>query len=480
MQEAFRNHNIKLIPKEYDKISCIGKRISLNQGRNEARIRSVEVGEHVESSRLAQATVTSSNIVGQVTKLNTADNIGQLDLTAEMDATETVLDNFQLYDDSAALRVEWVKTGLNADLEEAIVSPNDSSTKSARFPLKILANEWVNTISSLDLENQQIQFDYIQTVSGLLGKFEFFIGDGTNTKSIEVSPAFAAVWDTLSVLESDMKDDEATTPDVTAITKIGFRVSDSSNNQFFYIDNLVYSQGTGSVILKLFDMGDTKPVSASTTIDSGTQYTTLGDLGIKGSTSSTVTLSLKPGKNIYKVEDFCAGAAREHPDNNLLTQGNYYIFTINYVDVDVIVWGPDEVNFNEIDYYEDGFAFSAANEAATITALGEAKHISFIYTTAVTSYITALGVKFYDENGAETVSDIASEVKAYLESREMEISAHPLISGNGMGTFSVDISSSPELMEPGSKIECYYNSAPGDSAKSLLILSEYRTKGTGI
>ena len=462
----------------FNSIIRSSKRIKINKGQlNKVRLRPHCIGPHVESSRAVQSTVTSSNIVGQIFK-NTKDNIHDLSATMSIGGTETAIDDFEGYADSAALQAEWVETNQAAVLEEVIVSPNESSTKSARFSLQVAADEWVNTIAEVDFTGKKFTFDFIQTVGGEAASFDFFIGDGADTKSVNISAEFSQVWSTIEILESDMVNDGATSPDITAITDIGFRVADRGIGEFFYIDNLTHAVGTGSAELKLFDLGTSLP-SPAATLDGGTQYTTLGDLGITGIQASSVTVPLNAGINLYHVDGFAAGIAPEIPANALLNIGNYYAFTINYVDVDVDVYGPD-ASFG-VKYYRDGYAFTAANESAAITRIGDGlNHLMFIISFIQDVEVRGIEVRYYDSSGNEVLSDILSSSTIYIEDTNMDIKSAIMLPSNGLGTTALDISSAPESAEAGSKVEIYYSSAPNDAVDSICLCVTWGNGGVEV
>jgi len=461
--------NIKVVDSSYDTPGGTSKRVKINKGQlNKLRLRPHRIDGHVESSRTIQGIVTSTNIVGQIFKAS-ADNLESLNLTMSIGGTETSIDNFESYADSAELQAVWEESNRVATLEEVIVSPNSSSTKSAKFNLRTLADEWINTIAGTDFTGKKFTFDFLQTIDGTTGSFEFFIGDNAETKSINISAQFAQNWETIEILESDMVDDGATSPDMTAIITIGFRVSDNANNEFFYIDNLTHAVGEGSVELKLFDLGASLP-AVGVTLSDGTQYTTLGDLGVTGVQASSVTIPLRPGINLYHVEEFAAGIGKEMPSNVLINKDNFYAVTINYIDVDADVYGVD--SSLGIKYYRDGYAFTATNESSAITRIGDGlNHIMFLVPHITDVYVTKIGVTFYDSSGNEVVSDISSASTVYIEDNNMKVIVSPLQTSNGVSSAVFDLETKPVFVPEGSKIEIYYSSGSGEDAVDSICLS---------
>ncbi len=476
-QSAIRDSNTKVVPSEFSTLNGSSKRVLVNRGRlNKVRLRPHTVGEHVESSREIQATVASGLIAGQAFQ-PAIDNIHGLGVTLAIGGTATDIDNFELYADSAALRLKWIKTGQNADLEEVIVSPNSSSSKSMALKMKNAGDEWAFTFAApVDMTNQQIAFDSLQTVPATTASVDLFLSDGTNTKSVNISTQFPNLWTTSNILESALSDDGGTSPTITAITKIGFRVRTNKNNEFIYIDNMTYSLGEGNVTAKLYNMGASIPVSGVTSIDDGTQYTTLGDLGISGVQVASIDITLRPGINSYHLEDFSAGVAKEIPANVVLTPNNYYIFTLTYVDVNVSVYGPD-TSF-AIKYYTNGFAFTTPNTATAITAIGAYSDLAFtLEAVASDSWVSHVEFQALDSSGEKVTPHIESRVTVYVENAEMTKDAPIVMDGNGLPSFVVDLKEKPARVMPGGKVECYYTSAPNDTVDSIVFLQRHYDKG---
>lgn len=466
VQPALRITNIKPVDLSFNSRSMTSKRVLSNLAhRNEVRIRPHRIAAAVESGRVVQSTVTASNIVAQAF-VSEFDNIYDTSLVLELNGTPTVIDNFESYNNSAELQAAWPAVVNDAELEEVVVSPNASSTQSMRVQLDNPNDAWTKTVV-LDLTDKQINFDAIQTVPGIVGNFSFFIGDGVNTKSINIADQFASVWVSHSVGELDLVEDGAGTTDVSAITEIGFRVNNKQNNSFVYIDNLTFSDGFGNVEIKLFRMGSNIPEPGVAKISDGTQYTTLGDLGISGKQLSSVTIPLKAGKKTYRMEDFSAGVGIEIPGNVLLVPGDYYILTISYVDVNVKVYGTDP-SFN-IDYYPSGYAFTAPDEDTAITKIGEFNDIAFKTTANVDAQI--VGIQFCVFNASnEVVSPSSdSDISIYIEGPQMEHLSDELVHGNGIPPMDIDLHVNSEFCPRGGKVELYYTSGESDIARSLFL-----------
>jgi hypothetical protein len=448
------------VPNTYTNLTSNGIEFLVSKGQlNKLRLRPQILNEHAESSREVQGTVNASTIVGQVFKAS-QDNINGLMLTLESAAGVT-LDDFESYADSAALQLVWVKGGTNeALLETAIV---ESGSKSMNLPLGILNDDWVDTISSTDYTGTTFEFDYYQDVPFSLAKVAFFIGDGANTKALQLPINATAQWIHFSIDETSMVEDGATT-DVSAITKIGFRVDDRQPNADGYVDNLTATAAPGSISLKLWDMGTSIPVSATTSIDDGTQFTQLGDIGFTAP-AAAITLPLEGGKRLYVVKNFVAGVALEIPSNTVLTVGNYYLVTLNYVDTNVDVFGPDTSFLT--DYYTSGYAFTAPNESTAITAVGPYSDLMFGILSTQDVYLTGF-FQFID-----AIPGNNSLVNIFVEDLNMAITDIITIGVRAAQEIEADISIRPMPMEKGGKFELYYNDDATDSVSGIGLSMAY-------
>jgi len=451
------------VPASFSRRTCTGDTFGVATGQlNKYRIRPAILNEHAESSRDEQAVVTSSLIVGQVFKAS-QDNINGIMLTLESAAGAT-LDDFESYADSAALQAVWIETDAAdpATLETTIVK---GGTQAMALPLSAtVADEWQDSVSSTDYTGYTFEVDYYQTNNYSQAKLSFYIGDGTNTKSTSLVTAAPNVWQHFELLESNMSEDGGGTTDVTAITEIGFRLTDRHAGAVGYIDNLTATPAPGSVSLKIWDMGASIPVTAVTSIDDGTQYTQIGDRGILGAVVAALDVPLIGGKRLYTVKGFACGTAPEIPANTMLTAGNYYALTINYVDTNVSVYGPDSSIRN---YYTNGFAFTAPDEATAITALGADNDCMFgIYSTA-DIYINRLIKDYNAEPGADATDQV------FTEDQYMNIT--DIIKGNGHPPqdSAIDYLDRKYFMAKGGKFEVYHNSDGTDSVTQADVAMCY-------
>ena len=415
------------------------------------------LNEHSESSREIQATVTSTNIVGQVFKAS-KDNISALMLTLES-AAGIALDDFESYADSAALQLEWVKSGTSeATLEETIVK---TGSKAMSLPCSLIDGVWTNTITSTDYTGFTGSFDAYFTETFAKLKVSVFIGDGTNTKSLQLAQANKDIWHKYEILESAMSEDGGTPTDVTAITKIGFRVDLKDIGSVCIIDNLIATPPPGDVRIKLWDMGETKPEIGVTSIDDGTQYTQIG-----AALAASYDMPLLGGFRFYHIHNFTAGIDKSVPSNELLNIGHYYIIQLEYVDTDVSVYGPD-TSFS-IQYYENGFAFTAPDEATAISAPTDPADNTYsdlmfgIFSTQDV-YFTSVTWRF------DATPNGNSAIHVFLESPSMEITDvvvdHEI---SPEDTFTTDLSKRPMLLEDGGNLEFYYNDDHSDSVTKVI------------
>lgn len=447
-------------PTTYTNLTSSGIKVLATKGQlNKLRLRPQILNEHAESSREIQGTVNASTIVGQIFKAS-QDNINGLMLTLES-AAGTTLDDFESYANSTALQAVWVKGGTNEALLETTIA--EAGSKSMNLPLSVLNDDWVDTIGSTNYTDTTFELDYYQDVAFSAAKVAFFIGDGANTKSIQLANNNVNQWQHFEINENAMAEDGGTT-DMTAITKVGFRVDDSRANADGYIDNLVAVPVPGNISLKLWDMGATLPVSATTSIDDGTQVTQLGDIAF-ATAAASITLPLIGGKRLYIIKNFVAGPAIEIPTNQLLTVGNYYIITLNHVDTNVSVYGPDS-SFS-INYYTNGYAFTAPDEATAITALGAYNDLMFGILSTQDVYLTGFD-QFLD---AAPGND--SETNIFVEDSDMGITNISALGGRSAQAIEADISLRPMFLEKGGKFELYYNDDASDSVSSIGLTMSY-------
>jgi len=415
------------------------------------------LNEQVESSREIQSVVTSSNIVGQVFQAS-KDNISALMLTLES-AAGISLDNFESYANTTALRVEWVKSGTNeADLEETIVKTGD---KAMSLLGTVLNDEWVNTITSTDYTDFTGSFDAYFDKEFDKFKVSVFIGDGTNTKSAQLAQKDKNIWGKYEVSEASMSEDGGGTTDVTAITKIGFRIDDAEGGKVSIIDNLIATPPPGDIRIKLWDMGTSIPVAGVTSIDSGNQYVTIG-----AALAASYAQPLLGGKRVYHIHEFTAGTNKALPNNPLLTPDNYYIIQLEYIDTDVNVYGPD-TSFSH-QYYSNGFAFTAPNESTAIAlpatpADNTYSDIMFGIFSMQDVYYTSISWRFDAEpNGDSAIHVFIEDTSMVITDMVVDHEVQP------EQEFTTDINLRPMFSEDGGKLEFYYNDDHSDAVSKVI------------
>jgi hypothetical protein len=448
------------VPVSFTKGTSNGKTWIVAKGQlNKLRLRPQVLNEHVESSREMQGVVNASTIVGQIFKAS-HDNINGLMLTLES-AGGVTLDDFESYANSAALQGVWVKGGANQALLETTIVKSD--TQSMNLPLDAINDDWVKTVTSTDYTDYTFSFDYYQDREFDKAKVAFFVGDGVNTKSIQL-PVEKNTWSHFEVNEKAMTEDGGGTTDITAITKIGFRIDQKEVNKNGYVDNLGVTAPPGEVELKLWDMGTSPPISATTALDDGTQFTQLGDIGFNGGTgAASVKLSLRGGKQMYLVNEFVAGVALEIPTNELLTANHYYALSLHYVDTDVDVYGPDSSFGNN--YYKSGYAFTAPDTATPITQVGVNNDLMFGILSTQAVYINTV-VKFFDAQPGTNATEYI-----FVEDRNMSITDLMVGAFQPLQQVQAEFDRSPVLLTKGGKFEVYFNDdfTDGVSAASVLI-----------
>jgi len=447
------------VPPTYTGQTASGEVYNIQPGQlNKLRLRPQILNEHAESSRNVIGTVTSTNIVGQIFKAS-HDNINGIDITVES-AAGSVFEDFESYADSAALQVEWVEGTNAATLETTIV---EEGNKSMKLQMDTLGDEWINTITSTDFTSYTGHIHIYQDKEYNKAKLRFFAGDGSETASMPLVIPLKNVWYELDVDMDNLTEDSATPVDKTAITKIGFRVEDKEPGKFAYIDHMITTPPPGEFSVKLWDMGASIPVSTTTSIDDGTQYEKIGDLGISGLQESEYVISLHGGKRQYHIDGFVAGTAEEIPANELLTVDNYYLITLNYVDTNISVYGPNPA-WN--DYYESGYAFTAPDEATAITATGAQEDIQFLIYSVQDVYVSNF-VQFMDAAPGSN-----SRWLMNIEDENMRITG--VIASGTIGQQAINKEfSRPYKMVKGSKFELNYNDDASDSVTQISLNFQY-------
>lgn len=455
-------------PRAFTKTMSNGETFLIAKGQlNKLRIRPCVINEHAESSREAQAMVDVTTIVGQIIKLS-HDNINCLSLT--MESNESVeVDTFESYADSAALQTEWVETdpGDPALLETVIIN---GGAKSMNIPMSAtILDEWVNTIGATNYAGYTFGLYYQQNSTYALSKVSFFIGDGTNTKSFPLVINNVDSWTHFEINEAAMSveanDATANPPSMAAITQVGFRLDDVHPTGEAYIDDLLATPAPGSVNLELWDMGVTLPTASTDSIDDGVQYTTLGDLGLNGGTTvAAFNLQLQGGKRFYNIS-FAAGVALEIPSNVTLNVDNYYALTINYVDTEVNIYGPD-TSFT-YQYYNSGYAFTAPDKSTAITAIGTYSDLMFIVFSTQRVYLT----QYFQ--AIDAVPGAAADTNIFIEGPDMEITGILSVNTRPIQFISADLAFRPYLILKGGKFEQYYNDDFMDSVGSINMQIGY-------
>jgi len=440
------------VPGDFTKLTSNTASGIINKGNlNKIKFTPRILNEHAESSREVQGIVSSGNIVGQIFKAS-KDNISALMLTLES-AGGVVVDNFEGYADSAALQAAWVETGALATLEEVIVK---TGSKAMSLPTTNVADEWERTAAPANYTDYTGTFSAYFSHAVSQQQISIYIGDGVNTKSLALSQVSPGVWQDFEVNENAMNEDGGGTTNIEAITVIGYRIVAKRTGGTVIIDDLESVPHPGSVKVKLWDMGPDVPVSTTTRIDDGTQYEKIGV-----AEAASYDIPLVGGKKIYHVHMFTAGINKAVPSNELLNIDHYYLFQLEYVDTDVSVYGPD-TSFNT-NYYENGYAFTAPDEATAITAIGDYSDLMFGIFSTQDVYFTSISWRFDAEpNGS-------SSIHVFLEDAGMIIT--DIIVDHEVSPeqeFTADVSLRPMFLEAGGKLEFYYDDDYSDSVSIVI------------
>lgn len=447
-----------IVPSTFTKQITSGSSFTVIKGNlNRFRLYPQIRDEYVEEAGDIVGTIATGLIVGQIFKAS-YDNINTLELTLKSGATATVIDNIEGYASDAALQAVWVESGNKAVRESTIISPNNSSTQSMKIDLDSNGDEWVKTISLIDLTETVFNLDYYQTKEFNKAKVSLFISDGTNSKSIQLSVANKDVWQSFTLSEEAMIEDGVGITNSAAITKIGFRVDDKDGDEFGYIDNISYQPKPGHIDIKLWDMGSSLPISGTTKLIDGTQYAQL----TYNKNVDYIRLGLLPGKRRYLVREFLAGLH----GGTAITVDNYYIISLHYVDQDTIVYGDAGGN----NLYNNGFGFTTTGESVAITTMGTGNDCFFSLFHTQDVYLTKVIAGTHNR-----IAGPASDITILLEStgeviNETIMTNVPLVSELGV---DIDLVHTPAYLPNKGKLEIYYNDDETDNVADINIAATY-------
>jgi len=277
----------------------------------------------------------------------------------------------------------------------------------------------------------------------------FSISDGTNTASMTFLASQVGVFDEQALELSVLAALGAPGPvDLSAITSYSFTTANKFKTGYTTnVDGLRLSEASGAFSVKFFDLGPTLPVSGTDTLVAGTPIA-LGDLGIHGHQHPAIRVELNGGKAILNIPDFIHGVAREIPSETFLTPGNYYAIAFEYLDTDVTIYGADPA-FG-VDYYPDGYAFSAPYEASPIVSVGPNQDCAFILYESDAVWIDRVEIVPDADVGAADFALVAEDQAMRLR-----------VIGRGtlQGSIPVEMrfEDRPIYLPIGGKIELYYS-----------------------
>lgn len=453
-----------IVPASFTKSTTLQKPFSVAKGAlNRFRLRPEVFNEHVDSSREVQGIVDATTIVGQIFKAS-ADNINSAYLTMSS-AGGTPLDDFESYANSAALQAVWVASADLATISTVVV---DTGLQSMALPSgAVVGNTWTRTITASDLTGFTGSLRLLSTDSYIDFKVSIALSDGVNTKRYHLVIPSANSWYTLDINEGDMTEDDILNPtDVTAITSVIFRIEDKKPGASLYVDEMIQTAPAGSVELKLWDMGTTMPVSGTTALDDGTQYTTLNDLTDQSPAASYI-IDLVGGQRLYHLHHFAAGVAEEIPTNNLLNINHYYALTLHYVDTEVNMYGPNTSFLTK--YYTNGYAFTAASTAGVMTAIGAYSDLMFTIFSTQDVFMYAMDAR------ADELPNGNAEFHAAVEDKYMTTT--DVIHTHGVYVpqqNSLDLTYCPVKIPKGGKFELDYGDDASDSVTKIALSMSYK------
>ena len=442
------------VPNEFTKITSNASTVLISKGgQNKIDFFPRIINEQQESAREIQSTITSTNTVNQIIKIS-KDNMSALLVNLESAASVSI-DDFESYANSAALQAAWIATGALATLETVTVF---AGSQAMSLPTTNVLDEWERTSAPQDYTGYTGAFRAYFSHVFSQQKLAVYIKDSVgNNKSFTIIQEAANAWCNCSVNESAMVENPANTldTDITDITKIGYRVITKKLGGTVIIDDLASIPPGGEVEIKWWNMGSEIPVPGVTSINDGVQYDQIG-----GAAASSYFLQLLGGKRTYHIEEFTAGLDKAVPGTKVLTVNNYYLLELKYVDTDVSVYGAD-TSFNN-NYYTNGFACTAPDEATPITAIGEFSDLMFGIMSAQEVYFTKVGWRFNAEpNGNSSIIVVLEDINMDVTDVVIDHEAAPEQS------FDTDISLRPMHLDVGGKLEFYYDDDPLDSVTNV-------------
>jgi hypothetical protein len=462
------------VPIEANSQTSNGRTWTTRKGElNHYRLRPRILTEHVETARGEQATVTSSQLVGQIFRAST-DNINGIYLTLES-ASGTTIDNFESYADSAALQAVWTETDAAdpAALATVIVG---TGTKSMLLPMSAtVGDEWYKTNVVTDYTGYTFEMQWYQSVSFSQAQMSFYIQDNVgNSKYLPLVVEQADAWETFDFQETAMVETtgNSTDTDTTKILRVGFRLDDNRVNADGYADEIKAIPEPGEIALELWDMGTTLPTSGVTTLNDGNQYEELGDRGINGGTVSTnITVELIGGKRLYDIYEFIAGTALEIPGNTTITNDNYYALVLRYVDTDVTVFGANTTYSNQ--YYNSGYAFTATNNITVMSQIGTYNDICFGIFAAEDAYLNTLITQYRQSDGSAAAPGLDAVEIVNIENRNMYITDYLVGASRPQPFVIAEFKDTRPYMPKGSKLEVNHTDDSSDNVNSVSVFIGY-------
>lgn len=437
------------VPGSYTCITSNTSTVPLQRGNlNDISFFPRVLNEQQSNNQQVQASVTSTNIVGQILKPS-ADNISAIQFSAES-AGAFVIDNFESYASNADLQTVWSSGGAN--LPELETNTALTGSKAMRLLSSANGEEFETTAFPSDYTGYTGKFSAVFTHAFSQLQMAVYIRDILgNSKSFILAQDGADILTDFSVLETAMVQDQPTDTDTTQVVAIGFRVLLKRVGGFMRVDDLSTAPPPGFLGIKLWDMGASIPDSGVDSIDSGTPFDKIGGLPV-----DEYILPLEPGLRIYHLEGFTAGVDKSAPDNVPVNPDNYYILELKWVDTDVNVYGAD--TSRGVNYYQSGFAFTAPDESTPIASLGEFADIMFGVMSTQPVYMLDVGWAFDSEpNGG-------SSILVHLKDRTGSISGTVIDhEANPEREFSTDLTARPMLLEDGGHLAFGYNDDPLDS-----------------
>ncbi len=368
----------------FKKISYVSNLKNINKGsKNKITVKPTVLIENMndDTNSLSELGTGGITDVGQVFRLTSGIfNLARVHLTLEATAGAgiTIVEDFESYADTTALRVVWVPndtTNSPNTLETSIVSEGTQAMKMDLLNKQKSKNDtFIKTYASVQdwSMSDGIQFQFRKNTAFTI---EFHIEDSAgNSSKHSVSTSGTGSFELIQLSFNNFSPVGASPADLTDVKKIKFFVKSVSSIGACYVDimELFSSASFGTVDLELYDFGtDSAPTSL-------------------GSPILTETFNVSANKQTYEIEF----------EKESLTPNNYYGLVITNASASNIkVYGKSGSN-----KYASGFAFDSTDNGTNIAATGANDDCYFLTFAVDKAIFNGIRLNANTDTGNSTIS----------------------------------------------------------------------------